>query len=294
MLSLALQPYFIAVCTDKWIGYRYPYFKGSDFLPFNWSSSYENGVMGTQYFVKQLLCFPFYWASLSDMHSQPFIWPGRYEDQVFERTFPLLKSLAIIIAISLTAFLPWVGDDSFPHSFTVGYVRVSKVLSHCWCDWHFFMQQDCVHMKEIFLVLRIRELPFSFQESIYLLAKKAPGLKLHPLMSSNEHQGWKFIQIPDYVKKQTSMSFWRRECWESMPSSCMFGLVPTAKCVILSEELLSLPSETLPELSSLWEMHLAALCHRKICLWLIGTESLAISTLTEHKALSVAFQAVLL
>ena len=132
--------------------------------------------------------------------------------------------------------------DVFPHSFTVGYVTVSKLLLHCWCDWHFFMQQDCVHMKEICLVLRIREFPFSFQESIYLLAKKGPRPKLHPLISSNEDKGWKFIQIPDYVKKQTSMSFWHKECWESMPSSCMFGLLlPTAKCVILSEELLSLP-----------------------------------------------------
>lgn len=108
MLSLALQPYFIAVCPDKCIVYRYPYFKGSDFLPFNWSSSYENGVMQTWYFVEQLLRFPFYWASLSNMHSQPLIWPECYDDQVFERTFPLLKSFAIVIAISLTAFLPWV------------------------------------------------------------------------------------------------------------------------------------------------------------------------------------------
>jgi len=57
---LALQLYFIAACTDKRILYRYPYFKGSDFLPFVWSSSCENGITGTQYFVKQLLGFPFY------------------------------------------------------------------------------------------------------------------------------------------------------------------------------------------------------------------------------------------
>lgn len=112
MLNLALQPYLRAVCTDKWVIYKSPFFKGSDFLPFNWSSSYEKGVTGTRYFVKQLLQFPFYWASLCNTHSQPFIWPECYEDQVFERTFPLLKSLAIIIAISLTAFLPWVRDDT--------------------------------------------------------------------------------------------------------------------------------------------------------------------------------------
>lgn len=53
-------------------------------------------------------------------------------------------------------------------------------------------------------------------------------------------------------------------------NSCIFVLhFPPAKCVILREELLSLPSEILPGLSSLWEMHLLALCHRKI--WVYGS-----------------------
>lgn len=137
----------------------------------------------------------------------------------------------------------------FPQSFAVGYVTVIGVLSHCWCNWHFLMQRDCAHLEEsFFLILRIRQLLFSFQESIFFSAEKVPRQKPHPLNSSNEHKGLWFTPIPDYVKKQASVSFWCKEQWKSMLSSCTFlhtdcmcRCFLAAKCVTLCEELFSLP-----------------------------------------------------
>lgn len=110
-------------------------------------------------------------------------------------TFPLLKSLAIIIAIYLTIFLSWVGDvrvfptasqlemSQFPVNFHT--VDVTDISS---CSRTMFTWRKC----------------FGPQESIYLLATKGPRSKLHLLINSNEHKGWKFVQIFDYVKKQTN------------------------------------------------------------------------------------------
>lgn len=138
------------------------------------------------------------------MHSQPFIWPGCYEDQVFERSFSSLKSLAVIIAISLTAFLPWGGDDTvsptasqldmsqFPRYFhTVDVTDISS-CSRTVFTW-----------RKFFSVLGIRGFPSSFQESICFKPKKkkGPRPKLHPLISGNEHKRWKFIQIPMWRNK---------------------------------------------------------------------------------------------
>lgn len=91
---------------------------------------------------------------------------------------------------------------SFPHSFTVGYVTVSKVFSHCWCDRHFFMQQDCVHMKEIFFSPWDQRISYFFSGiDMFSAKKKGSRPKLHPLISGNEHKRQKFIQIPMWSNK---------------------------------------------------------------------------------------------
>lgn len=109
-------------------------------------------------------------------------------------TFALLKSLAIVIAIYLTIFLSWVDGTVFP---TASQLDMSQFPMY-------FHTVDAADISSWSRTMFTWRKCFGPQESIYWLATRHPRAKFHLLINSYEHKECKFVQIFDYVKKQTN------------------------------------------------------------------------------------------
>lgn len=189
--------------------------------------------MGPCFLVKQLLWFLFHWGSLSHMHCSSFLWPECYEE-VFGRTFCLLKSLAIVTAVILTAFLPWVWAVTVFPQLTSGICHSSQGAF------------------TLLMWLTFLNLYSAYQ-------KKAPRPKPPPLVSSNMHWGESLSKPLTMLRNEPA--------WTSGAKSAEKAHLPAAysgslfsKGVMLSKEMFLL-SEALPELplpSGLWAIHLTA------------------------------------
>lgn len=68
----------------------------------------------------------------------------------------------------------------------------------------YFHTFDVTHISSCSRTMLTWKKCFGPQEQIYLLAARHPRSKLLILINSNEHKGCKFVQLFDYVKKQTT------------------------------------------------------------------------------------------
>lgn len=92
----------------------------------------------------------------------------------------------------------------FPQSFTVGYVTVIGVLSHCWCNWHFLMQRDCAHLEESFFFDPEDQTTSFFLSGInILLSRKSSKTKTTSFKQQQWTQGALIYPDP-WLREETS------------------------------------------------------------------------------------------